>query len=476
MVSGSINNRINLSIGKLIVPMLVILCGLMGFSLLYSAERVIFIFISIAALVIIFIEPFFGMMFYLICLYIRPFEIMPIPSSIPVMKLLAGCILIFWLINIVIHRKRNFVKAPQNILIAAFLVVLMASQRIYIQGILYVFSEFSKIVIIYFLLINLITSEKRLKATIWILILCTTYLAIQGILMSRGITIGSVNTRIEGRVISSGIFADPNDLAMTLVVGIPFIYHFFFLECLVIKRALLLVSGGLILYCILLTGSRGGMLGLAIVMYLLLRNKTGTIIGVFLVLICLVGLLSVAPSSTVERINEASLSEGTGYDRIVHWYDGWRMFLSNPINGIGMNNYPEYARGYVAHNSFVHVAAETGIMGILIWIGLFYFSFKNTLSIESKAGKVEILTSVRKISISIKTSLIGFIVCVFFLSRQYEYIPYILMALSVSVYEIYSKRSEMSSNMNFSVRDILSILAITSGFIVLWYMIIKTFA
>jgi len=420
-----------------------------------------------------FIEPFAGAMFYLICLYARPFEILPIPRSIPVMKLLAGCILAIWLLHIITHRRRTFVRAPQNMLIVAFLIALMASHKGYVHGAIDAFSEFAKIVVIYFLLINLITSERRLRVTIWILILCTSYLAIQGILMSRGITIGGVNTLIEGRVISTGIFADPNDLAMALVVGIPFVHHFFFLERLIMRRVVLAALGGSMLYCILLTGSRGGILGLAVVTYLLLRQKSGTLVGACLAIVMLASLLAIAPSNTMERLNEASVSKGTGHDRIIHWYDGWRMFLSSPIIGVGMNNYTEYARGYVAHNSFVHVAAETGMIGLLIWIGLFYFSLGNTLPIKAEIEESEPATLRLAVSSSIRTSLTGFMVCVFFLSRQYEYIPYILMALSVCVYDIFSRNH---SNSRFSVKNATRILAITFGFIVLWYTILKMFA
>lgn len=460
-------------IRKLIVPLLTILCVLVGCSTLYSPERTLFVFISITVIIAIFLEPFVGAIFYLVCLYVRPFEILPIPRSIPVMKLLAVCTLAIWVLNIIIYRKRTFVKAPQNILIIAFLIALMASHKGYIHGAVDVFSEFSKIVIIYFLLVNLITNERRLKATIWVLILCTTYLAVQGVLMSRGITIGGINTRIESRVISTGVFADPNDLAMTLIVGIPFVYYFFFFGRFVISRIILVALGGLILYCILLTASRGGMIGLAVVAYLLLRGKVGTILGAVLTTLCLIGVLAIAPSYTLERLETASLSEGTGHSRIEHWADGWRMFTANPILGVGMNNYPDFAEGYAAHNSSVHVAGEAGITGLLIWISLFYFAFKSLVTTERKIGKTRGMDFNQTMVNSLRGSLIGFLVCTLFLSRQYQYIPYILIALSVSTYHVSGRQD---GSMWVSIKDMMGILVITFGFIVLWYVTVRKFA
>ncbi len=31
----------------------------------------------------------------------------------------------------------------------------------------------------------------------------------------------------------------------------------------------------------------------------------------------------------------------------------------------------------VAHNSFIHTAADTGLVGLFFWIALFYVCFKN---------------------------------------------------------------------------------------------------
>jgi putative inorganic carbon (HCO3(-)) transporter len=456
-----------------VIPALALLCMLMGLLLLYSAEIALAVLAVILVPVSIFVEPFIGAMLYLICLYVRPFEILPIPPSIPVMKLLAAGTLAIWLLHVIIYRKRTFVKAPQNMLMIAFLAVLMASHKAYIHGILNAFSEFSKIVIIYFLLTNLVTNERRLKATIWVLILCTTYLAVQGVLLSMGIAIGGINFSQGVRVQSTGIFGDPNDLAMTLIIGLPFIFHFFFSERFALKRIILVAFGGLMLYCILLTGSRGGMIGLAVVAYLLLRKKTGAIVGAVLTFVCLVGFLAMAPSYTVERLRSASLSEGTGHSRIEHWYDGWNMFLSNPITGVGMNNYPDHAAGFVAHNSFIHVAAETGMVGLLIWMGLFYFAFKNLVAVERKVGKIEQTSFDWTMSNSLKASLIGFVVCGFFLSRQYQYIPYILIALSVSIHNMHNGQGDRRE---ISIQDVISILGITFGFMVLWYIILKMFA
>ncbi|MDW8212252.1 MAG: O-antigen ligase family protein [Roseiflexaceae bacterium] len=67
-------------------------------------------------------------------------------------------------------------------------------------------------------------------------------------------------------------------------------------------------------------------------------------------------------------------------ERMAHLQAGWEMFRSAPLFGVGPGNYsvayPEFAvgawyasRGH-AHNYYLHMAAETGIIGILAYLAL----------------------------------------------------------------------------------------------------------
>lgn len=67
-------------------------------------------------------------------------------------------------------------------------------------------------------------------------------------------------------------------------------------------------------------------------------------------------------------------------ERMAQMQAGWAMFLAAPLTGIGPGNYavayPEFAvgawysgRGH-AHNYYLHLAAETGIIGLLAYLGL----------------------------------------------------------------------------------------------------------
>lgn len=64
--------------------------------------------------------------------------------------------------------------------------------------------------------------------------------------------------------------------------------------------------------------------------------------------------------------------------RLAHWIAGINMYLSHPILGVGIGNYPDaYSNYYVtifvnslgqAHNYYINIAAETGTIGLAIYL------------------------------------------------------------------------------------------------------------
>jgi O-antigen ligase len=65
-------------------------------------------------------------------------------------------------------------------------------------------------------------------------------------------------------------------------------------------------------------------------------------------------------------------------ERLAHWIAGIRMYLTHPILGVGIGNYPDaYPQYFVAifvnslgqaHNYYINIAAETGTIGLLIYL------------------------------------------------------------------------------------------------------------
>ena len=84
-----------------------------------------------------------------------------------------------------------------------------------------------------------------------------------------------------------------------------------------------------------------------------------------------------------DTIGKISFSEESSNGRFNYWGDAWEYIKENPILASGLGNWKiesidkgkQHISGYTvpyhAHNDFIHVFAETGILGGLSYIGLF---------------------------------------------------------------------------------------------------------
>lgn len=65
--------------------------------------------------------------------------------------------------------------------------------------------------------------------------------------------------------------------------------------------------------------------------------------------------------------------------RLELWQAGWRMFLAHPWVGVGLSHFPHLVRQYLphlddqyaAHNNFIHLLAEAGAPGLLLYLAFF---------------------------------------------------------------------------------------------------------
>ncbi|HEX2609414.1 MAG TPA: O-antigen ligase family protein [Gemmatimonadales bacterium] len=177
--------------------------------------------------------------------------------------------------------------------------------------------------------------------------------------------------------------SDPNDLAMTMVLGFPMAWYLGMTHERPFVRWIARIYLPIGLFATVLTGSRGGMLttmvALTIVPLTLARLTPGKrSLAVALLLIS--GVLAVAfvPSTVVARLETTTttvedLSIG---GRFKLWVAGLRAFLARPVMGYGPGAYkpaitPQLgALAQVAHNSYISVLVEQGLVGFVLYYAM----------------------------------------------------------------------------------------------------------
>jgi O-antigen ligase len=183
---------------------------------------------------------------------------------------------------------------------------------------------------------------------------------------------------------ATATFPDPHMFSFFLGVVMSLALALFLAER---KKGLLGISLSLLLVCDLLTFSRGGYLGiigglifLVIFFWGKISLKTKLIFAVSCIL---VGFLLIIPNPISERyVSIFNLQEGSNKGRIEIWQKTLEIIEARPWLGVGIGNYPleikptaTYREPYYAHNTYLDVAAETGIINALVWVGLLGFSW-----------------------------------------------------------------------------------------------------
>jgi len=184
------------------------------------------------------------------------------------------------------------------------------------------------------------------------------------------------------RMRGTGIFQDPNDLAM-VVVGAGVLCTSFVFNGRNASRWLWLVPISVLGVALILTRSRGGLMAAGIAGLVLVSFRWGPRWGVGL---ALSGLLILPLTSS--RQTEIDFEEGTGQERIQIWQEGFDALKSpDLLFGTGQGTYYDIA-GLVAHNSFVHAYVELGIVGGTLFFGCFFFLFYELYRLGKKPWRL----------------------------------------------------------------------------------------
>ncbi|MFA6047404.1 MAG: O-antigen ligase family protein [Parcubacteria group bacterium] len=185
---------------------------------------------------------------------------------------------------------------------------------------------------------------------------------------------------ISGRTFlrATSTFPDPHMLALYLGMLIPLSAGLF----LKTRKTFYLVAFLIMLMADVLTFSRGGYLGLLvggifllIVFWRKMARKYKFFILGFAVLIA---IAFIAPGPISSRFSSIfNLQEGSNVGRLDMWQKSWKVAVSHPILGVGIGNYSleikpnaDYREPITAHNTYLDIAAETGIITALVWIAL----------------------------------------------------------------------------------------------------------
>jgi len=424
---------------------------------------------------------FLFLFLYTVSVLIRPHEFSIGTSEYIIIKIFALTAFLFTLMSL-----RPITFLPQHYMLLAFTPFIMVSAFLNgwgMGGITESQKFFVSSIIPFFLYSSLITSISRQKILMYVCIAAALVMVYNGHIQQQsfdgtfGYGLGGSLTmgRAEMRITYLGFFNDPNDLGMFLVMNIAFVAYFYSLKAGVniLLMPLIFIA---ICYGVLMTGSRGTLLGALGVIFLYFLIKKA---GAKLILFALIMAPIVATLLT--KFGGMSSGESSANGRLEAWYAGILMLVDNPIFGIGKGSFMDY-HNLVAHNSYIHVAAEMGIPGYSLWAGtiiltmfasyriLKEFNTWSDTTIDEKS-KEAYLAEVN-MNQALFFSMIGFMITAFFLSRQFTLLLFIFLGmLTASHIRLIKLRPELKTLFNKNM--IIKSIAYSWAIIVIVYLALK---
>jgi O-antigen ligase len=182
---------------------------------------------------------------------------------------------------------------------------------------------------------------------------------------------------------------DPNYLAADIVAALAITAGLLGVPAVRRLRPLLVLAIPVLLYGLVATQSRGGMIAAAVAAvaaFVLLREYRGRILGALAIVVVLLGLFLAAQPRAVDRLTQDDTS-GTGRTDI--WNVAVRVAGDHALLGVGTGNFVVVQPGYaqrvgflerpgmivdtplVTHDVWLQALTENGVVGLALLIGAF---------------------------------------------------------------------------------------------------------
>ena len=260
--------------------------------------------------------------------------------------------------------------------------------------------------------------------------------------------------------VGEGSLSNPNEIASRLLTGFCFCLFVVWSEERVnLKKIIFIAAMPILLYLALKTGSRSGLLDLiALFCLLFLRATPGKkimmVIGACLMIVLVLVILpedvksrySTIFSSRQDMYNTATSTEdrmaiGSKEARTELVQEAMTMAILHPITGVGAGVYVEAAGGFAktqgrrafwheAHNTYLQLAAELGVPGLLLYLSALVICVRRNFSIYRKASRHPELKSVANMSYCFFLAFVSWAIAALFDSRAYLMEFPIMLAMS----------------------------------------------
>jgi hypothetical protein len=308
----------------------------------------------------------------------------------------------------------------------------------------FLIDQYYKSIVLFLLVANLLTSDKRFRQLLWAIAI---FSAINGGLGLKAYFNGEffAENRFKGGF--SGIASNPNDLALTLNLALPFVWYLYKSSKSTFQRITAFGILCLSVITIVVTFSRGGFLTL---MGLLLwvglikfkEHKPRVFLGGLLFLVAFMVLTPEGYSTRIISIVDTKQDKtGSADARWESMKTAAQIAVEHPLGtGLNMNNLAiqEAGMGWNGvHTVYLEIACDLGLLAGFLYVWLLWKLFVGMRHIRLSAGK----GNVGSLAEATEGSLVAFAVAAMFHPVSYHFYFYYIAGIAVAVNEMARRES-----------------------------------
>jgi probable O-glycosylation ligase (exosortase A-associated) len=394
---------------------------------------------------------FAGLYLFTVCLFFRPYELFEALSWTTSAALIIAILTLVAYLPTQIKLEGTLTFRSREVdfaLILLFLAVISIPMSLDSARSVKATIEFAKVVVIFVVLVNAVRTENRLRALVWLVLIASC--VVSGFAVSDYVH-GRMNLsglRIQGVI--GGIFSNPNDLALHLVMMVPIAAGLVLATRNRVARVLYSALVILFLFAIVATFSRGGFLGIIGVVTVFIwratRRRRLLILGAGICLV--IAFIALAPRDYLSRLS--TTDDASAIARQDEFKRSSLLILRHPLLGVGIDNYPLYSNfEHATHNAYTQVGSELGVAAMTIYILLLFTALRR---IRKTQKLLEGTKDNRRrwFAIGLEASLIGYMISSFFLSVAYLWYVYYLVGYVICFNRITeAKRNAASATSHY---------------------------
>lgn len=397
--------------------------------------------------------------FWFLCVYfffeyVRPQDLYPVIDILPWSQIF----LLLSLAAVFTDRTVHWVSNLENKLLVLFCLIIILSS-------IFAFSparswDYRNVMggwfLVYFLLINIVNSEKRLVLFLLFYFLFNLKMSQHGATtwISRGFSFSG-----WGLVGSPGWFHNSGEYAIQMLIfsflATAFLVSFkdhwgrykrFFIYA-VVATGYMAVMGA---------SSRGAQIALAVVGVWMLLKQKGGLRGLIAIAVMILALFFVLPEEQLQRFHEIG-KDDSSLQRLAYWEYGLDVIKNHPLIGVGYHSWLTYVSYMVPegmgpyqivqepHNIFIQAGAELGLLGLSVFLLMVIFAFVVNARTRTISKNLE-NRFLYYLTYGLDAGLIGYLVAGSFVTVLYYPFFWVQMGMIVAVHAIARHKSGMASS------------------------------